>query len=216
MDQEKLDRLRREYAGITREDYAWVRYLSLDSDMYREVFRAKKYLLDSTPSGRMLDLGTGPGYFPFVCKQYGHDAIGVDIEEPLFARLADIIETDRFVWPVTPQLAAPPFEGRFNTVTAFQVAFDNIVNRTDPAPWSTADWRLFFCNLIDRFVAEDGRIFMTGVRACTPSTAYYDEELVAFLKSINAKVVNGKITLIIDRQVRERLAGEITRLNEPS
>ena len=95
VDHDKFEELQKRYEGKTKATYPWVRYLELELHFRREVFRAFKLKLDRTSARRVLDLGTGPGYFPLVCRHYGHDCIGVDIEQPLFGRIAKIIQVDR-------------------------------------------------------------------------------------------------------------------------
>jgi len=36
--------------------------------------------LHNTKNKKLLDIGTGVGWFPFICKQYGHYCLGTDIE----------------------------------------------------------------------------------------------------------------------------------------
>src|SRR5258708_7183626 len=49
------------------------------------VERAQDLWLDRAPPLRILDLGSGAGYFLYVCKSFGHHVLGFDTDkEPLF------------------------------------------------------------------------------------------------------------------------------------
>lgn len=176
--------------------------------MVREVFRVTKYGLTGIEPLRILDLGTGAGYFPYVCRHYGHECIGVDIEEELFGDVAEVLQVDRRIWPVTPQLADPPVTGRFDLVTAFQVAFDNIVNRADADPWTRDSWETFIRRLAEQYVKSGGRIVLTGVRPCLRESPYYSEEVTSLFASLGAKVSHGTVDLVLGDQAMRRLAVE--------
>ena len=44
----------------------------------------KKLILDNSPKAdrlKVLDIGTGPGFFPVLLAQEGHDVTGIDVTE---------------------------------------------------------------------------------------------------------------------------------------
>lgn len=57
---------------------AWVRAHAL---------LAEEIGLLSLPSGRVLDIGSGGGHLLAVCKAYGHDPLGLDVPNALYAEL---------------------------------------------------------------------------------------------------------------------------------
>lgn len=98
---------------------------------------------------RVLDLGCGPGYFLSLCRELGHDVVGIDLDdEPLYNELIDFQGLSRVIHPVTPASPLPPLDGRFDIVAAFGVTF-NFASETDGGLWSAGDW----VRAIDGFLA---------------------------------------------------------------
>ena len=202
IDHAGIKKLQQKYHSVTTDDYSWVRYLYPESHMLREVFRVAKYGLAASEPLRILDLGTGAGYFPYVCRHYGHNCVGVDVEEELFGAVAAVLGVDRRIWTVTPQMIDAPIDRRFDLVTAFQVAFDNIVNQADPDPWTQESWELFIRRLEEDFVEPGGRIVLTGVRSCLKGSPYYSLGVRDFFVSLGAKVGNGTVDLVVSDKAR--------------
>src|SRR3954469_10015225 len=97
IDRDKMSRLRDQYPhklnspGINRFEDAdyWVAV---------NVERAQDLWLDRSPPLRILDLGAGAGFFLYVCKLFGHDAIGLDTDnEPLFGATMELLNVRRVV-----------------------------------------------------------------------------------------------------------------------
>jgi len=64
------------------------RFSDVDHWLKINIERAQDLWLDRSPPLRILDLGCGPGYFLHVCKQLGHEGVGVDIDEQAVAASA--------------------------------------------------------------------------------------------------------------------------------
>src|SRR5205814_10039382 len=89
LDRSELSRLREQYPY--RPD---ARRINMYEDAAHwigvHVAHAQDLWLDRTPPLRILDLGCGAGYFLYVCRFFGHEALGLDTdEEPLFREAAD-------------------------------------------------------------------------------------------------------------------------------
>ncbi len=201
VDSEGIKRVQDKYASQSRADNPWVRFVYPEVNMPREAFRAHRYGMckGGGKKLRLLDLGTGPGYFCFVCSHYGHEAIGVDIDVPILARVANVLGVDRRLWPISREGSTPPFSGKFDVITAFQIGFDGTVGE-EPSPWSAEDWDRFLSYLLPNHLADGGRVVITGVRSCLKDSKFYDEEVVKLLKSRGAKVGYGKIEISEWRQ----------------
>ncbi|XXK21861.1 hypothetical protein ACMAY5_11685 [Arenicellales bacterium nBUS_48] len=127
------------------------KYFDIVPHVIRAVSDAEKHgLLDTTSPCRILDLGTGFGYFPFVCRALGHSSFSVDWEAKStygFAREKLGIETVQ--WEITPQDPLPAFKQRFDLITAFQPTFFLYQLGQYGEPWRNELWDEFFLNLKD-------------------------------------------------------------------
>lgn len=104
----------------------------------------------------ILDIGTGPGYFPHVCNFYGHNAVGVDlVNDPLYNDLVSYLDVDRRPWCVKPFERSPDLGRKFDLVTAFLTCFNNL-----PTLWGPEEWDFFLRDLAANQVVADGRIIL--------------------------------------------------------
>ena len=208
IDAQRMQQVRERYATETRQSLAWVRYLDYDAEIKREVFRAFKFGVNSAPHLRILDLGTGPGYWPLTCRHFGHDCVGIDIEEPIFGDLAKAVGVERHVCRVTPSLDIPMLDGRYDLITGFQIAFDNTYVRTDQPAWSVHDWREFVSTAFRRWLTPNGRIILTGVRACLKNSKWHGQDTIDFFRSTEGQVAKGQVIITNDERGRAALAAQ--------
>ncbi len=155
-----LDRIREKYRPLlTGESPALAKgkYLRLGGYLRRDLSRAVELGLHDGEPLKVLDLGSGAGYFLFVCEYFGHSALGIDVpardDEPrdrqimhrFYADMIDLLKLRRTFGTIRPFEALPSLEGEpFDLVTAHQVSFhwDNL-----PSPWGVSEWRFFLDDL---------------------------------------------------------------------
>lgn len=143
----------------------------LDADRWLAVCERRLAALSLRPRSRILDIGTGCGYFPFVARAAGHEVVALDCAgrdefyRSVTAALGvEVVEHD--VAPFTPL----PALGTFDAITAYMVTF----NGHRSQPWGVEEWRFFVADctmrLLDggRLVLElnrepNGEIFPPGV-----------------------------------------------------
>jgi SAM-dependent methyltransferase len=122
--------------------------------------------LHQAPPMTILDIGTGPGYFPFAAQYFGHDLLGTDIplsdkqvEEPihLYDRLCELLSVEKVVDKIVPFEQCSDFGGRFDLVTAFMAAFNVFSDRT---PWSIEAWEFFLHSLGTSVLKESGNVYL--------------------------------------------------------
>lgn len=138
--------------------------------------------LHKAPPMKILDIGTGAGFFPMACAHFGHSCHTVDVLATGF--YAEMIQAHGISQDVARIRAFQPFpvKGPFDLITAFAIAFDKLKGRV---PWSETEWSDF----LDRALAEvnpGGRIALHfnwsyGDKRYTP-------EILAELQARNAMV----------------------------
>ena len=117
--------------------------------------RAKKLGLHRERPRRILDLGSGAGYFLAVARSMGHQVHGLDLDDnELYNRISDAFGLQRFAGRIAAfeSLDVPPL--KFDLITAFSVTFDRDAERHR---WRRDEWQ-FLLRDLHRLLADDGRI----------------------------------------------------------
>ena len=148
--------------------HSWrIKYLNLDYWLGAKLEIALDLGLHDSEPLRILDIGVGPGHFPFICRLLGHRVVGTDIEmlpldstwqgRHVFDGLIDVLEVDRRAHAVERGVPLPDFGGPFDLVTALMVKFDNPIG----APvWEPPDWDFFLRDLAANVLAPGGRLYL--------------------------------------------------------
>ena len=122
---------------------------------------------------RILDLGTGAGYFPYICAFYGHRAVALDLDIiPMYNELCQFLRVDRRTYKIVRFEKLPDFGTRFDLVTGFMIKF----NQHDlPDQWGVNEWSFILDDLVGNQLAPSGRIFL-ALNTCRDGT-WYDDAL---------------------------------------
>jgi len=119
------------------------------------VKRIQDLWLDRSPSLQILDLGCGPGYFLYLCRLFGHEALGLDPdEEPFFRGTTEHFGVRRVVARIHPHIPLPDLRKKFDLVTGHRVCFHRIrrAENGEWLEWSSADWEFFINDVRTRFL----------------------------------------------------------------
>jgi len=163
VDEPRLDALRREYAERMRKASAASRYKYFDVVFHtlQKLLLVRELGLHEGPSRRVLDIGTGGGHLPLVCRFYGHDAVGIDVGDAFYDRLAACFGVQRTVVRVEAGTKLPDLGGRFDVVTACDIAFnEKRAGKTRGVFWSLPDWRFFLNDLSVNQLRTPGEIYL--------------------------------------------------------
>jgi SAM-dependent methyltransferase len=181
LDQNRLKEIQRRHAG---EKYAdvdhWLR-------VNRE--RVQDLKLHRLPPQRILDLGCGGSFFLFILKRFNHSVRGLDIDQSaLFRELLEVFGVPRIAFRVEPFKPLPPFQERFDWITAFSIGFDR-----DPKTgvrWGPREWDFLLRDLQTR-LAPGGKIYLT--LNPLPSGEYWTAEVGDFFASRGADIERERI-----------------------
>lgn len=184
--------LRASYRGTKREKYLdFRRYVRRNLYICRELG-----LLNRTPRRRILDIGCGGGMFLYCAKYYGHEGVGIDIDDDFYARMAERLGVDRRFEPVRP-FQPLLVEGKFDVVTCIATAFDRYYDRYGGHRhyWSAPEWSFFLSDLEKR-LTPDGKVFLWLNRQNVDREVYDDRLREALWHS---KIRDGKRRFLLDR-----------------
>ena len=140
-------------------------YLDLKDTLIVSLYRLRRLRLHEGPPLAILDIGTGPGVFPYVCQRFGHRVLCTDVDAtPYFNQVTEFLKLDRRVWRVQAGVPSPDFGRRFDLATATNVGFNVLGGRGSAGErqrWFIDEWDFFLGDLARRAMNDRGRIYVT-------------------------------------------------------
>ena len=181
IDKVRLREIQQRYANAP-ENYA--KYADVARWFERHLGNVKKLGLDTSPPKSIVDLGCGGGFFLFICKQFGHDVHGVDIDDfPLLGELVDLLGVPRTVWRIEAMRPLPDLGRKFDWITAFSTRFNR--DAQDRHVWSAKEWN-FFLDDLAHHLAPGGRVFFEINSGKTRN--FYPDELRELFRGRGAEL----------------------------
>ncbi len=157
LDAERLAAIRARWRDADPEP-GYSKYLEIERWMRVAVHWLHDAGLARERSCRVLDLGTGCGYFPYAAGRFGHRVRAIDLGgNAFYDEMVALLGVDRVAYPITAGEPLPDLGGRFDLVTGFMICFNNHA-RDDL--WGPAEWAFFLRDLTQRVLAPDGRVLL--------------------------------------------------------
>lgn len=163
------------------------KYLEIEPWVNENLRRISAVELDLGRHKRVLDIGSGVGYFLYISELLGHDAVGIDLDEmPMFNEMIELLDVQRQVCRVQPFVPLPDL-GRFDLVTGFQICFNG--HRSEQL-WGLPEWDFFLDDLASR-LNPNGRIWLEFNREIDGTC--FSPELETFFKRRGAEVISNRV-----------------------
>lgn len=154
---------RRGFEAIRRKHQAIVPRLSnlkhLDRGEYLgKALRVALALgLDQGGKRTILDLGTGPGYFPFVCRNFGHEVRTIDLDaDEMYNDFVRLLRLPRRVSRIKAFEPIAPFDVKFDLITGFMVCFN--LDRSG-RNWQAEEWAYLMEDLLRVHLKPGGELY---------------------------------------------------------
>ena len=188
LESKGFGRIRSKYAN-PNDQKGWPKYVDAGHRLELAIRQARSVQLDRRKPLRILDIGSGAGYFLFVCKQLGHRVLGLDLDwPPMYAETFEMMEMPRCVWRIEPFQPLPDLGGRFDFLTGFAVCFNS--HGSDHV-WGIKEWEFFLDDVEKSVLSESGEMYFE----LNPEPwGYYTPELGEFFRRRGAQVEGKKVT----------------------
>jgi SAM-dependent methyltransferase len=188
LESKGFGRIRSKYAN-PNDPKGWPKYVDAGHRLELAIRQARSVQLDRRKPLRILDIGSGAGYFLFVCKQLGHRVLGLDLDwPPMYAETFEMMEMPRCVWRIEPFQPLPDLGGRFDFLTGFAVCFNS--HGSDHV-WGIKEWEFFLDDVEKSVLSDSGEMYFE----LNPEPwGYYTPELGEFFRRRGAQVEGKKVT----------------------
>jgi SAM-dependent methyltransferase len=189
VDQAALTRIREKYS-VPGELTHWPKYVDAPRWLRLNIKRAQELRLNTRRRPlRILDLGSGGGYFLLVSRFLGHSGVGLDIDDPpMYGEMFEAFGLSRVIWTIKAFEPLPDLGERFDLVTAFSICFNE---HKRPGVWGPEPWRFLLQDLKHRFLKPSGEIFL-GLNP-EPDGTFYTPGLREFFLARGADIDRSKV-----------------------
>ena len=120
-----------------------------EHSLIRNAERVYTLGLHEGPKLRILDLGCGFGYFLYGAKHFGHDVVGLDLNDPYLLSVTNLLGLKKVIHRIEPGKPLADLPGPFDLITAFATCFDQA---GFDGQWGVKEWTYFLKDL-KRFMA---------------------------------------------------------------
>jgi len=188
LESKGFERIRSRYANPD-DKKGWPKYVEAAHRLELAIKQARSVRLDRRKALRVLDIGSGAGYFLYVCKQLGHSVMGLDLDwPPMYGEMFQLMEMPRSVWRIEPFEPLPNLGDRFGLLTGFAVCFNS--HGSDHV-WGVKEWEFFLNDLQRNVLSPTGEIYFE----LNPEPwGYYTLELGEFFRQRGAQVEGKKVS----------------------
>ena len=183
VDRERFQKVRARYQ-LPGEKINPKKYLELEPWMRMNVKRIRdSRIRQAPPKLRILDIGSGSGYFLHIAKCLGHDVLGLDLDfEPVFRETFEVLGLPRVIHWIKPFEPLPDLGAKFDLITAHMTCFNR---RADNTHWGSAEWKYFMENL-GHHLKPGGRVEFD--LNPLPDGQHMAPELREYFRSLGARV----------------------------
>ena len=184
-----------------------ITYTNFLEDSYEKYLNYKYWLLDNLlrfyklqlhrekSKIKILDLGTGFGYFPFICNYFGHQADAIDLDNNnLYNIIITKLNINRYPLKIE-KYKILDVEKKYDLITAFMICFNN--HKKDDL-WGTHEWEFLINNLLNKNLNINGKLFFSFNSEFDGKP--FNNELNKFYLSLNSIIKNNEVTIIYNEK----------------
>ena len=144
---------------IDNPGIAFQKYLDIDRWVYESQKRVYFLGLDNTNSKKcILDLGTGAGYFPYICNYYGHKAEALDVpDNDMYNQIVGELGINRYTQYIKAYKDLD-VNNQYDLITGFMICFNN---HKMPDVWHIKEWDYFLKSISNKNLKPNGKVFLS-------------------------------------------------------
>lgn len=122
------------------------------------LIRALELDLHKKSNLSILDLGTGAGYFPYICNFYGNFADCLDIAgNEFYDHSTDALKLKKYRHEIMYSNKLP-IKKKYDLICAYMICFNGHKTKT---LWGIHEWSVFLKQIIQKNLKDRGKIFLS-------------------------------------------------------
>ena len=139
------------------ETIGYQKYLNLDYWVLENVRRAIILGLHESEPKRILDISTGAGFFPYVCRYFGHSVEATDVSNNnMYNEIIEIFDITRMTLSIE-KFKPLKIKHQYDMITSFMICFNS---HKTPQMWLEGEWNYFFSDLLSN-LNDGGAIYLS-------------------------------------------------------
>jgi hypothetical protein len=144
---------------IDNPGIAFQKYLDIDRWLYESLKRVYFLGLNNPDIKKsILDLGTGAGYFPFICNFYGHRAEALDVpDNDMYNQIIKELGITRYTQYIK-EYQDLDVNKQYDLITGFMICFNN---HKTPNVWHIKEWDYFLKSISRKNLKPNGNVFLS-------------------------------------------------------
>lgn len=199
IDWNALDALRARYPEVGPGHKGPLKYFDVEGWLPHNLRRALERGLHRGGPRRVLDLGSGFGYFLLCCSHFGHDAQGLDFveqddpEASCYGAAIELFGQRRVLHRIAPFVPLPQLGPAFDLVCAYDICFNR---KPDGTMWGVPEWDHFLGELSTR-LRSGGEIHLE-FNLRTDGPGFHAHALEVFFREAGARLSGSGRTVHFD------------------
>jgi SAM-dependent methyltransferase len=167
------------------DEHLKAKYLNVKNYLPKNLKRAYKLKLHNSPPINILDIGSGPGYFCYICNYFGHHSTALDSDDnPIFDDLIKALRITRKIETIEALKKLPNFHKKFDLITGFYVPFN--CPKSAGEIWGIEKWKYFLTDIANNLLSENGRALFYLQPGNTGK--HYNSELLNYFLNLDANI----------------------------
>jgi SAM-dependent methyltransferase len=184
IDTGSINRIQNKYKNLKNEQFK-AKYLDIKKYLPKNLKRGYKLNIHNSHPLNILDIGSGPGYFCYICNYFGHKTTALDIGgNPIFDDLVDALGINRKIEKVEAFKKLPKSSEKFDLITAFYAPFNR--SKTFDKVWRIDEWKFFLEDLANNLLNKNGRALFYLQPENTGN--HYNRDLLNYFLNLDTNV----------------------------
>ena len=168
--------------GVNEDTVEHQKYLDIEFWILENVKRVFDLGLHNGKPKKILDISTGAGFFPYVCRYFGHDVYSTDVStNEMYNEIVDVLNIPRKTITIN-KFKSLELDDHYDIITSFMICFNS--HKTSSL-WMKDEWSYLFSDLLSN-LTNNGVVCLSFNEE--DDNAQSQQELLYYFKTCGANI----------------------------